>query len=74
VRADAPELIFQDRGRAAVMRFRKSYAVEGGGQNRSGEVVQELRWRLTPQGWKISANATCASSVEPRFRRGHSSA
>ena len=53
VRADAPELIFQDSGRAAVMRFRKSYAIEGGGRNRSGEVVQELRWRLTPQGWKI---------------------
>jgi ketosteroid isomerase-like protein len=53
VRADAPELIFQDGGRAAVMRFRKSYAIEGGGQNRRGQVVQELRWRLTPQGWKI---------------------
>jgi ketosteroid isomerase-like protein len=53
VRADAPELIFQESGRAAVMRFRKSYAVEGGGRNRRGEVVQELRWRLTPQGWKI---------------------
>jgi ketosteroid isomerase-like protein len=53
VRADAPELIFQESGRAAVMRFRKSYAIEGGGQNRRGEVIQELRWQLTPQGWKI---------------------
>jgi ketosteroid isomerase-like protein len=53
VRADAPELIMQEAGRAAVMRFRKSYRIEGGGQNRSGEVVQELRWQLTPQGWKI---------------------
>ncbi|HZG52111.1 MAG TPA: hypothetical protein VEZ40_08240 [Pyrinomonadaceae bacterium] len=53
IRADAPELIFQDPGRAAIMRFRKSYAIEGGGQNRSGEVIQELRWQLTPQGWKI---------------------
>lgn len=53
VRAAAPELIIQERGRAAVMRFRKSYLIEGGGQNRSGEVVQELRWQLTPQGWKI---------------------
>ncbi|HYP00069.1 MAG TPA: nuclear transport factor 2 family protein [Pyrinomonadaceae bacterium] len=53
VRAAAPELIFQEAGRAAVMRFRKSYVIEGGGQNRSGEVVQELRWQLTPQGWKI---------------------
>ncbi|HEX8459637.1 MAG TPA: nuclear transport factor 2 family protein [Pyrinomonadaceae bacterium] len=53
VRAEAPELIFQEAGRSAVMRFRKSYAIEGGGQNRRGEVVQELRWRLTPGGWKI---------------------
>jgi ketosteroid isomerase-like protein len=53
VRADAPELIFQESGRAAVMRFRKSYAIDGGGQTRRGEVVQELRWQLTPQGWKI---------------------
>jgi ketosteroid isomerase-like protein len=53
VRAAAPELIIQERGRAAVMRFRKSYRIEGGGQNRSGEVVQELRWQHTPQGWKI---------------------
>ena len=53
VRADAPELVIQEQGRAAVMRFRKSYRIEGGGQNRSGEVVQELRWQLTPQGWKI---------------------
>jgi ketosteroid isomerase-like protein len=53
VRAAAPELIIQERGRAAVMRFRKSYVIEGGGRNRSGEVVQELRWQLTPEGWKI---------------------
>ena len=53
VRAAAPELIIQESGRAAVMRFRKSYVIEGGGQNRSGEVVQELRWQQTPQGWKI---------------------
>jgi ketosteroid isomerase-like protein len=53
VRAAAPELIIQEQGRAAVMRFRKSYRIEGGGRNRSGEVVQELRWQLTPQGWKI---------------------
>jgi ketosteroid isomerase-like protein len=35
------------------MRFRKKYAIEGGGEDRSGEVVQELRWRRTADGWKI---------------------
>ncbi|MDQ1590880.1 MAG: hypothetical protein QOG71_1507 [Pyrinomonadaceae bacterium] len=53
VSADAPELIFQEAGQSAVMRFRKSYAIEGGVQERRGSVIQELRWRLTPQGWKI---------------------
>ena len=55
IHAAAPEIIFTDGGRAAVMRFRKSYAVEGGPQARSGEVVQELRWRRTPAGWKITS-------------------
>ncbi|HEX7175184.1 MAG TPA: hypothetical protein VF240_07865 [Pyrinomonadaceae bacterium] len=40
-------------GRTAVMRFRKRYRVAGGGQDRRGEVVQELRWRKTGEGWKI---------------------
>jgi ketosteroid isomerase-like protein len=53
VRADTPELIFQEAGQSAVMRFRKTYAVEGNGSERRGAVIQELRWRRTPQGWKI---------------------
>ena len=56
IRAAAPEIIFTEGGRAAVMRFRKTYAVEGGaGARRSGEVVQELRWRRTSAGWKITS-------------------
>jgi hypothetical protein len=55
VRAAAPEIVFTERDRAAVMRFRKTYAVEGGPGARSGEVVQELRWRLTPEGWRITS-------------------
>ncbi len=53
VRAEAPELIFQDDGQTAIMRFRKHYRIEGGGLPRSGAVVQELRWQQTAQGWKI---------------------
>lgn len=53
VQAEAPELIFQQGERTAIMRFRKRYLIEGGGQNRRGAVVQELRWQNTPQGWKI---------------------
>lgn len=51
--ADEPEIVFLEQGRAAVMRFRKRYAIEGGRAARRGEVVQELRWRRTDAGWKI---------------------
>lgn len=53
IQAAEPEIIFQDGGRAAIMRFRKKYRVENGARSRSGEVVQELRWQLTRDGWKI---------------------
>lgn len=52
IRAAEPEIVFQDGGATAVMRFRKKYRITGA-RNRSGEVVQELRWRKTPQGWRI---------------------
>jgi len=54
IRAAEPEIIFRDRGRTAVMRFRKQYRIEGR-RARRGEVVQELRWRRTPRGWKITS-------------------
>jgi hypothetical protein len=55
VRADDPEIIFTDDGRAALMRFRKRYVIEGGPGERRGEVIQELRWRKTVSGWKITS-------------------
>ena len=45
IRAEEPEIIFQDGGRTAVMRYRKKYRVENGRQSRRGEVIQELRWQ-----------------------------
>lgn len=53
IRAAEPEIIFQDGGRTAVMRFRKKYNVSNGRASRRGEVVQELRWQSTNEGWKI---------------------
>jgi ketosteroid isomerase-like protein len=56
VRAAEPETVFVDGGRVAVMRFRKQYESGGGAGGRgrrSGEVIQELRWRRTDRGWKI---------------------
>jgi ketosteroid isomerase-like protein len=53
IAAEEPEIIFQDSGRTAVMRFRKKYRVAERTRTKSGEVVQELRWRRTGDGWRI---------------------
>jgi ketosteroid isomerase-like protein len=53
VRALTPETIIVDGGRVAIMRFRKQYVTEKGSHSRRGEVIQELRWQRTEQGWKI---------------------
>jgi hypothetical protein len=51
IRAEEPEIIFQDGGRTAIMRYRKKYRIENGRQSRRGEVIQELRWqRVEPTG------------------------
>lgn len=53
IRAEEPEIIFQNGGRMAIMRFRKKYNIDNGARSRRGEVVQELRWQQTARGWKI---------------------
>src|SRR5215207_6993864 len=53
IAAEEPEIVFLEAGRAAVMRFRKRYRIDGGPRAGRGEVVQELRWRKTAAGWKI---------------------
>ncbi|MEP7213510.1 MAG: nuclear transport factor 2 family protein [Acidobacteriota bacterium] len=53
IRAEEPEIVFQDGGRTAVMRFNKKYRIADKGRTKSGEVVQELRWRRTGDGWRI---------------------
>ncbi|MDQ3800907.1 MAG: nuclear transport factor 2 family protein [Acidobacteriota bacterium] len=53
IRAENPEIVFQNGGRMAIMRFRKKYNIDNGARSRSGEVIQELRWQQTAGGWKI---------------------
>ena len=53
IRAAEPEIVFQQGGQTAVMRFRKQYRIVDRSRTRSGEVVQELRWRQTRDGWRI---------------------
>jgi hypothetical protein len=48
-----PEINFAGDGRTATMYFRKKYFIRGGPGQRRGEVLQELRWRLFDDGWKI---------------------
>lgn len=53
IRAGEPEIVFQDAGRVAVMRFVKEYRVAAGSRTRQGAVIQELRWQHTANGWRI---------------------
>lgn len=53
IRAAEPEIIFQNGGREAIMRFRKIYNIQSARASRRGEVIQELRWQRTTAGWKI---------------------
>jgi len=53
IRAAEPEIIFQNNGREAIMRFRKLYDIQSASASRRGEVIQELRWQRTTDGWKI---------------------
>jgi ketosteroid isomerase-like protein len=53
IRAGTPSVRLSRDGQTATMRFRKKYSIAGEGYDRRGEVVQELRWRRTQDGWKI---------------------
>ncbi len=53
IRAAEPQIRVSPDGTSATMRFRKSYAIEGGGQDRRGAVVQELRWKRVGNQWRI---------------------
>lgn len=53
--ADAPQLIIEPGAQSARMYFRKRYVIDGTTLNRTGEVLQELRWARHPDGWKITS-------------------
>jgi hypothetical protein len=53
VRAGTPEITINRADGTALMYFRKQYVMTGKGQERSGEVLQQLRWRRLGQEWKI---------------------
>ncbi len=51
--AGKPEIVLSANGQIAKMRFRKKYSIKTVSQNRTGEVLQELRWQKSNDGWKI---------------------
>ncbi|MEO6334429.1 MAG: hypothetical protein ABIO91_05530 [Pyrinomonadaceae bacterium] len=53
ISAGEPEVVFQNGGRTAVMRFVKEYRVSERSRTRQGAVIQELRWQHTANGWRI---------------------
>jgi hypothetical protein len=53
IQAEAPNIELAPDGRTATMLFRKHYSIAGGGEDRNGEVVQELRWQRVQGKWRI---------------------
>jgi ketosteroid isomerase-like protein len=53
VKTGAPEITVSGDGRTATMSFNKEYAMKINGRERRGKVIQQLRWQLTDEGWKI---------------------
>jgi ketosteroid isomerase-like protein len=53
VKTREPEISMNREGTEPTMRFRKSYVVKVDGREHHGEVVQQLQWRRTDDGWKI---------------------
>ena len=53
VSTSAPEITLSGDGRTATMSFSKEYVMRVNGRERRGKVLQQLRWQLTTEGWKI---------------------
>jgi ketosteroid isomerase-like protein len=53
VKTGAPEITVSGDGRTATMSFDKEYFMRVGERERRGKVIQQLRWQLTSEGWKI---------------------
>jgi hypothetical protein len=74
ISTDTPTTELIDDGTRAVSRFRKRYVIEGPRLRRRGEVLQELRWARTADGWRIVSERdaevlTPSASVGPERRR-----
>jgi cytoskeletal protein RodZ len=53
IQAGKPNIKLSADGKTATMLFRKKYAIKKGQQNRNGEVIQEMKWVKSKNGWRI---------------------
>jgi hypothetical protein len=53
IEAGEPDIKMSMDGQRATLRFRKRYRIEGPGENRNGEVLQELGWQRINSKWQI---------------------
>ncbi|MCI0388767.1 MAG: protein kinase [Acidobacteria bacterium] len=67
VRADEPVISLNQDGQTAIMRFQKRYVIRGR-KGRQRKFMQELRWRETDDGWKISSERNLRLERQRRGR------
>jgi serine/threonine protein kinase/ketosteroid isomerase-like protein len=53
IQTGKPQIVVSPDGKSATMRFRKKYLIKEGQRTRNGEVVQELQWVKSGNGWRI---------------------
>lgn len=53
IQTGKPNITLSSDGQRATMRFAKKYDIKQGRQNRAGEVLQELQWVKSGNGWRI---------------------
>ena len=53
VSTSAPDITLSGDGRTATMSFDKQYVMRMNERERRGKVLQQLRWQLSNEGWKI---------------------
>jgi hypothetical protein len=72
IRIDPPQLLVDPGAGSGRMYFRKTYVIEAGGKlDRSGEVLQELRWTKQEDGWKIVSERDLRVIRQPRRQSEH---
>jgi YD repeat-containing protein len=65
----APEITISSDDRTATLKFRKGYVMKVQGRERRGDVIQQMQWRLTDEGWKIVGERDIRGRVRALSKR-----